>query len=452
MIIAVFVLMAGLVFLGLGKDVRAACDYCSEPNCEDYLICEDWDVGTPPADPWPVKSGVEWHGWKPAVYGNNQPGDISTSIYHSAPRSLLQYKADGMKSTVDIVHTIPGAPSLVHIRFYMLIPDGELENISTSSCHFLFVASDSSAECSLDFRGSSREYLGYGEGENGSGYEWGGHYMLAPHSYSPEDWVVETEGTPFFFEDHYDEWVCVEWKIDFANDRTSLWMNEILIVDNYYMDWAFDSTSKLTFSGFTLNEPGEIHYYIDDIVVSTNYIGPKDREIFSEDFEDFCLDNYDDHAQFLNSGAEINEENPYTGSFSLKIPVSSNNSVYLRAWPFEPIDSSIWAWMTFYLWAPPEPYTIGSLLHLPSLNFSGQYVQLDFRGEFLRLIVYNDHSIHLDNELPLTYFQGKWSKIQVGVQYSTRSVQVWVDDNKAYDHSDVGDLSTDQKVDGINIR
>ena len=127
---------------------------CSESG--DYLVCEDWDSGTPPADPWPVKDGVEWHGWEPADYGRSHPGDISTSIYHSAPRSLMLYKADGTKDTVDMSHPIPGNPSLVHIRFYMLIPDGELENIMTASQHMLFVASDASAECSLDFRGCGR--------------------------------------------------------------------------------------------------------------------------------------------------------------------------------------------------------------------------------------------------------------------------------------------------------
>ncbi len=173
-------------------------------------------------------------------------------------------------------------------------------------------------------------------------------------------------------------------------------------------------------------------------------------EILIEDFENFNISNYyETHGGFEVVGSETPLK-PDSSS-SLKVPVSSNDSVYLMR-SFTPIPSSTWVWVNYYMWAPPLPYTLGGFLHLPSLNWSGQYVQLDFRGEQLKSIVYNDKSLNLDIAMPFSYFQGKWSKIQMGVQYSTKSVQIWVDDIKVYDHTNVGDLSTTQQANMINFR
>ena len=91
-------------------------------------------------------------------------------------------------------------------------------------------------------------------------------------------------------------------------------------------------------------------------------------------------------------------------------------------------------------------------MHMVSTNWSGQYCQLDFRGETLRLIVWNDTSLVLDTPRPYSYFRGKWTKLQTGIQCSTKSVQVWVDDVKVYDHTNVGNYSRNNQVNQINIR
>ena len=242
----------------------------------DYLVCEDWDSGTPP-DGWPAQRGKAWHGWRPAGYGGGTHGEVTASRFHSPRRCLMLLKDDGKKSTVDLSHDIPGKPSKIHVRFYLYIPSGEMRNIG-SFAHFIFLNSTSSANCALDFRARSSAWLGSRKGENGKGYEWNGHLMLAPHTYNQgEDWVVETEGTPFFWEDHGDEWVLVEWMVDFARKTTSLWIDEKLYVDEYKMHWPHSSAGSITFSGFTLNTAGSVHYYIDDVVVSTQYVGPRKK-------------------------------------------------------------------------------------------------------------------------------------------------------------------------------
>jgi hypothetical protein len=252
---------------------------CSETG--DYLICEDWDSGTPP-DPWPTQDGGTWHDWTPADYGGGDDGDITEIRSYSGQRSLVQLKASGKKSTVDIEHVISDNPTVVYVRCYVYLLSGEIGNLG-SYVHFIFLNGASSAECCLDFRGRSQEFckpncIGPNglNGEDGSGYDWSGHVMLAPHTYNPEDWVVETEGVPFFWEEHTDEWVLVEWKVDFANDKTSLWINEILYTDNYNMDFGPSSATKIILSGYGQSTSGDVHYHIDDVVVSTSYIGPKD--------------------------------------------------------------------------------------------------------------------------------------------------------------------------------
>jgi len=265
---------------------------CSESG--NYLICEDWDSGVPPTN-WPEKGGVSWHGWTPAGYGPEFDNLVIDTYHHSSMRCLDQYRASGSKSCGDLSHTIAGNPTVVYIRFYLNIPESAGASLGDYRSHFLFLNTASSARVALDIAGRSREYCaGHcpanppysnddGKGEHNSGYEWKDHIMLSPSTRPPTVSVVETEGTPFFFEDHFDEWVLVEWKVDFVNKKTSLWVNEIPYIIDYDMDWPYSYATKLIISGYSNYTASSIHYYIDDIVVSTSYIGPKDSGPPNED-------------------------------------------------------------------------------------------------------------------------------------------------------------------------
>ena len=245
---------------------------CNESGT--YIICEDWDSGTPP-DPWPTENGDTWHGWEPAGYGGGDDGDIVSSPYHSSPRCLLLLKGDGHKSTVDISHSISGSPTVVYVRFYLRIPSGETANAG-SMAHVVFLNTASQAEVALDLRKCGEYNGGYFDCSSALG----GKRVLAVHTYNPEIWIANNQKPAgqrdyFIIDDHEGEWILVEWKVDFAGDKTSLWINETAHVIDYSMPWANSSAGSIVLSGFTQNTSGNIHYYFDDVVVSTSYIGPR---------------------------------------------------------------------------------------------------------------------------------------------------------------------------------
>ena len=262
---------------------EAICPGGTNPN-PNVLLCEDFDSDAPPTNPWPCKNSPTWHGWVPSNYGGPLScNTVNASTPHSNARAYGISKLSGTNDTVDIEHTLPGNYPAVNIRFYMYIPAGSASEImNTSSIHFLFVGPNNAAYSAIDFRRRSASYCGTAcpspntRGENNSGYKWVDHTMLAIHTYTPsEDWVVETEGTPFFWEQHENEWHLVETRFDFANSRVSMWIDENQIVKDYPMVFPYSSVNILSFSGYGNITTTSYGINIDDFVVSTSYIGPR---------------------------------------------------------------------------------------------------------------------------------------------------------------------------------
>jgi len=170
------------------------------------------------------------------------------------------------------------------------------------------------------------------------------------------------------------------------------------------------------------------------------------QPIMTEDYENanFINNYYDYGTQRTRSSAVV-----HSGNYSM--PSNLPQGFYqMRNLPAQP--SSTWVWTTFWLYVPSSPTTVGGSMHMVSTNWSGQYCQLDFRSETLKLIVWNDTTMEMDTARNYSYFRGKWTKLQTGIQYSTKSVQVWVDDVKVYDHTNVGDYSTTSQINQIAIR
>ena len=125
---------------------------CSETG--NYLICEDWDTGTPP-DPWPTKGGETWHGWTPAGYGHGTDNDIvdTTSLGRPNNRCLMQYRSPGIIDCLDLEHDITGQPSKIYVRFYIYLPSEDYASCDGEyrSCHFIFLNTASCGEYGFDF-------------------------------------------------------------------------------------------------------------------------------------------------------------------------------------------------------------------------------------------------------------------------------------------------------------
>jgi hypothetical protein len=173
--------------------------------------------------------------------------------------------------------------------------------------------------------------------------------------------------------------------------------------------------------------------------------------VWAEDYENFDLGRYYNVSN--QNYFRISTAYAHGGTYSLE--VDPPNSVYLMD-TFTAQPSSEWMWMTFWIYVP-SGWTVGGdgFMHFASLQYSSQYVQADFRGGGLTEIYWNDINAQNVGGLiatPEAYFQGKWSKVQVGVQYSTKSTQLWVDDVQKYGCTNCGDFSTNHQVEEINVR
>ena len=95
-------------------------------------------------------------------------------------------------------------------------------------------------------------------------------------------WDEDTDNTYWSIYDHEDEWVCFEWYINNNDHTTKLWIDGDLWLKStpdmftWGEDGHFDDGfNKIIFSNYRHDETFPNTLYIDDVVVSTSYIGPR---------------------------------------------------------------------------------------------------------------------------------------------------------------------------------
>jgi hypothetical protein len=280
------------VLYGIFTKDFALSSECSESG--NYLVCEDWDIGTPPTTPWPQQNGSVWHGWDSVSYGNF--GSCGPGVgavgppAHSGSRSLLQLKCNGTpddaKSVVDIAHAISGSPTNIYVRFYLRIPAGEINNMP-STIHLVFINYATVNDATIDIaQCGERTPSGY---KDCSSVLSGNHVLTirgqgatGPFNVANNQGPANQDGGNrdyFILEDHENEWILVEANFDFAGNLANLWINEVQHVTNlstYFNN--ISSANRVIISGFVQDSNqnlGAMHFYIDDVVVSTSKIGPR---------------------------------------------------------------------------------------------------------------------------------------------------------------------------------
>jgi len=261
----IFSLIFLRVFLFSDFSARAV---CSEPGASGYLVCEDWDQDTPPTSPWPCTSGPSFHEWDPSDF--HLCNALSTSIKHSGARSYHIIKTVGEQGTIDLYHSA-GSVTSAYIRFYLYLPTGSATCVGNFwGAHFMFINTATEAQCSLDFRNYPNSGWPPADPEG---------VYLSVHTYTPgEEQIGHNTAAPVFdWKSHENEWVLVEWYINLSTKKTSLWINQVQQVNDYTMQFPYSTADDVIFSGFSCpaSTDCEINYYVDDVVVNTNYIGPR---------------------------------------------------------------------------------------------------------------------------------------------------------------------------------
>jgi len=196
------------------------------------------------------------------VDGGCDGSEITTSKYYSSPHSYkIQFNPGTEYAVPDTKHTFPSTQN-VSIRFYVLL---ETPMTGADVCHhFLFFNTASAANFSIDWRQQWEKRWPPPDPYPGS--------FLVLHTYSGSNWV----GPNFNFNEHLNEWVCVEMHYNFQTEQMVWYINgEEMLTREWHT--PVTEVHSLIISGFECVEINQVRtFYLDNIVVRTDggYIGP----------------------------------------------------------------------------------------------------------------------------------------------------------------------------------
>jgi len=173
-----------------------------------------------------------------------------------------------------------------YFRFYLYWP-----TIPNST---LFMYGDGLTDTSMHFIGFSTFILdvhGYGNGNcpgwgyygncavSGCGNTTGAYFLLMESGST-----LHYQDDCFNLQDHFDEWICFEWMLDFQNDKVAKWVNGVQTIGTggNGVDCPLSATSLGSTDSFkfysTRSGADQITdcantYYIDNIAIGNSYIG-----------------------------------------------------------------------------------------------------------------------------------------------------------------------------------
>jgi hypothetical protein len=245
---------------------------CSNPD-PDWILCENWDIGTPPANfpCYESECGNDhtWRGWYEGDTSHQEEGratGLSTSITHSGIRSMHVVRLAGEERSKDLYHTISPSPSKVYIRWYQYF-SSNWNSFGTQGSEFIHMIFTNSARSGTGWRINLRHHVG-----NDYPYTCEGGMFMAFQDNSNE--LGPWSGGCFNIKSHLNEWIAFEVMADTASNRISFWINGQQYLNNVPMSISQSNFNTIILSGWSSSKTfytGD--YYIDDIVVSNSYVG-----------------------------------------------------------------------------------------------------------------------------------------------------------------------------------
>ncbi|MFX0124510.1 MAG: hypothetical protein ACFFAE_12830 [Candidatus Hodarchaeota archaeon] len=247
----------------------------------EYLN-ENWDIGQPPANfpCWESECGSDhtWRGWEETGSSHHEEGndcELSTSTYHSPPRSLHQVRSANQYRVMNQQHDIPGNPTKIYLHFYIYFSSNWENFHANGESEFVHLIFTNTARSGEGFRINLRHH-------SGDDYPWkctyGMFLTLQDGSDSgpsnSDDWLA-----CFDFKDHLQEWVYVVVMADAANDKVSMWINNVNYINEADMAIGQGSFNNIIISGYSSplrDWTGD--FYIDDIVIADSYTDPIEDE------------------------------------------------------------------------------------------------------------------------------------------------------------------------------
>jgi len=293
------------LFLGLFRIIVVVLVLCAPIGAVHATVffSTDWDTGTAPSG-WPCNNAPnsvcsetdQFFGWTSPLgyYCNDNVAKsswatcgVTTTYAFSGTKSFRMHRGTSISDTCDIQHKLSSPyPTTIYVRFYLYLPASMAAyNTPVSQepfTHFMFT---NSALSGTGFRINLLSKVPYtttwqcASGHGGVGastpYMW-----FNCENNSTQCTVGAPTGCYNLIDPaNLNRWQCVEFKLDAANKKMSIWVDGKLKVDNVTVPMSQSNFTMIQFSGFESQLPGAytMDYYIDDIVVSDAYVGPRNR-------------------------------------------------------------------------------------------------------------------------------------------------------------------------------
>ena len=245
----------------------------------DYLVAEDWDIGTPPSN-WPICGGSSWHGWVPKNF-DCQWGDaeLSTAIRYTEPRSLHLIRPAGDYDALSVNYTFSPNPK-IHVRMYLYFGSGfQNSNVNgAEDCmHLLFFNSAVAfTGFGIDLRVYSDQYHQWPPTCNVQERSLYFTFHTSHNCSGGEDCYGPSNATDCWnILDHLEEWFCWEIMWDLSTNTAKMWINGDLKIDRTICSTNYSSINKVFLTIWNSTQIGYMHdVYMDNIVISDDYIGP----------------------------------------------------------------------------------------------------------------------------------------------------------------------------------
>jgi hypothetical protein len=259
------------------------------------IISENWDSGTPPTC-WPDKSvpssccPTPFNGWYGRSWDCSDPGGrtggLTTSVYHSPPRSLyISRDAGGSGYGTHVWYKDWGTHlTRVYFRAYFYFPNNWNSWDTASGCgesleHWIYFNSA--------VRGGVGAYINiYDCSEwptSGNPHCMNGSYIIGRggddsrfnyDAHFKDCWKIQ---------DNLNRWVSIEVMLDQTNQKYAAWVDGVQMVGSggQGISQAINSSSGdffgIIITSFRSGGGGSFpitEFYVDDIVISDEYIGP----------------------------------------------------------------------------------------------------------------------------------------------------------------------------------
>jgi hypothetical protein len=268
-IIQIFLIVFSFIFLSAGIL------YSAEPVCSrgDILFCQDWEtksIGCPDG----MGGGV-------SQSDCGMGGGIVSSPVHSGTRALNIHLAPGAVDTIYPEYSLIGTTQHIFVRWYAMWSSGFVFNANITK-HLYIRSLNGPNNWWIRFhmaRGSSSTIgvptvqIYCGETDNGC---------------ADELWLQQNVGTPVNIIGG--QWYCFEWELipdtqgNLKSAVTRAWIDGVLIMDWSGISIRHNATANANpmdhiwfssyYGGGGNPSPQAQDVYYDDIVASTNYIGP----------------------------------------------------------------------------------------------------------------------------------------------------------------------------------